>query len=368
MTKILLKDDFSDLDIGAFSVEVGAHTEYHYLPEAAPKGNWTVACFKSGTDAGRAWKVIPHDNAHAMAQTYENNAVHTHPMLSTGDVLWKDYTATVRLTPQVKHGQVGVAFRFKNSRCYYFFGLNEEGLILKSVDHETEFHQPDECILAEQAYDWNPNQSYVLRITAEGQKLTGEIEGVGTLEAMDDRYPQGNLALMSDAPALFHEVQVTADETEISNFNLIKSKQERELEDLRAANPKPVLWKKISTKGFGVGRNLRFGDLTGNGEVDVLIGQMIHHGPRDQYSELSCLTAMTFDGDILWQIGKPDPANYHLTNDVGFQIHDIDGDGRNEVIYCMNFEIVVLDGATGQVKYKALHQRVKLLQIAMIEF
>ena len=40
-------------------------------------------------------------------------------------------------------------------------------------------------------------------------------------------------------------------------------------------------------------------------------------------------------------------------NDVGFQIHDLDGDGRNELIYCMNFEIVVVDGATGSVKYKA---------------
>jgi len=353
MAKILLQDDFSDLDIGPFSVEVGAHTEYHYLPEAAPKGNWTVAAFRSGTDAGRAWKVIQHENSHAMAQTFENTFVHTHPILSTGDILWQDYTATVRITPQVKQGQVGVAFRFKNSRCYYFFGLNEAGLVLKSVEHETEFHVPDEKVLAEQAYDWQVNQPYILRVTAQGQHLRGEIEGVGTLEATDDRFPNGNLAVMSDAPALFHEVKVETDDAEISHFNLMKSKQKRELEDLRAANPKPVLWKKISTKGFGVGRNLRFGDLTGNGEVDVLIGQMVHHGPRDQYSELSCLTAMTFDGEMLWQIGKPDPANYHLTNDVGFQIHDIDGDGRNEVIYCMNFEIVVLDGATGKVKYKA---------------
>jgi rhamnogalacturonan endolyase len=36
---------------------------------------------------------------------------------------------------------------------------------------------------------------------------------------------------------------------------------------------------------------------------------------------------------------------------VGFQIHDIDGDGNNEVIYCMNQEIIAADGATGKVKY-----------------
>jgi len=123
---------------------------------------------------------------------------------------------------------------------------------------------------------------------------------------------------------------------------------------LQAANPEMVVWKKINTKGFGVGRNLRFGDLNGNKQMDVLIGQVVHHAwPSDSHSELSCLTAMTFDGQILWQTGKPDPGKNHLTCDVGFQIHDIDNDGKNEVIYCMNFEIIVADGATGKIKYKA---------------
>lgn len=352
MTEILLQDNFSGLEIGLFSAEVGAHTEYHYLSEAAPKGNWTVACFTSHKGAGKAWQVKQHNGARIMAQTSQNDYVHTHPILSTGDPLWRNYTATIRFTPEVKHGHVGVAFRYQNSRCYYFFGLNEAGLILKLVQHETDYHQPYEQILAEQPCGWEPGQTYFLYVTALGQFLTGTIEGLGTLEAQDDRYPKGKLALLSDAPTEFYEVQVTADEVETSHFNLMKSKQDREIADLRAANPQPVVWKKIKTNGFGVGRNLRFGDLTGNGDVDLVIGQMVHYGPSDQYSELSCLTAMTFDGDILWQIGKPDPANYHLTNDVGFQIHDIDGDGRNEVIYCMNFEIVVADGATGQTKYK----------------
>ncbi len=353
MTEILLEDDFGALEVGQFSTNVGAHTEYHYLEEAAPKGNWMISAFRSGVEAGQAWQVKQHNGSHAMAQTYENPLNFTHPMLATGDDLWRNYSATLRFTPEAKHGVVGLAFRYQNSRCYYFFGLTETGLTLKMLRHETGFHQPYEEILAEQPCDWAPGQPYVLRVTASGSHLSGEIEGLGTLEADDQRYPQGKLALLADAPTLFHDIRVSADAEEIAHVNLMKSKQERELEELRAANPKPVLWKKISTRGFGVGRNLRFGDLTGNGEIDVVIGQMLNHGPRDQYSEIGCLTAMNFDGDILWQIGEPDPENYKLTNDVGFQVHDIDGDGRNEVIYCKDFEIVVVDGATGQVKYKA---------------
>jgi hypothetical protein len=62
---------------------------------------------------------------------------------------------------------------------------------------------------------------------------------------------------------------------------------------------------------------------------------------------------MTFDGEQLWQIGEPDAWKDHLTNDVAFQIHDLDGDGNREVIYCMNSEIMVAEGSTGKVKYKA---------------
>ena len=42
-----------------------------------------------------------------------------------------------------------------------------------------------------------------------------------------------------------------------------------------------VLWRKLRTDGFGVGRNLRFGDLDGDGQLDILIGQVVHHGPKD---------------------------------------------------------------------------------------
>lgn len=354
MTEILLEDDFSALEVGMFSSDVGAHTEYHYLPEAAPRGNWTVSAFVSGQEPGRAWHVQQQDDTHVMAQTHYNKAVHSHPILSTGDPLWRDYTVTVQFTPQDRHGQTGVAFRYRNSRCYYFFGLDESGMILKMVQHETGYRQPYEDILAQMPCDWQPGQRITARVVVEGSLIRAEIEGMGALRAIDERYAEGQVALLADGPATFHHVKITADPKEISRVNLLKSRQERELEDLRAANPKPVLWKKISTKGFGVGRNLRFGDLDGDGQMEVLIGQVVHHGPRDQYSELGCLTAMNFDGEILWQIGHPDPDNYHLTNDVGFQIHDIDGDGRNEVIYCKNFEIVVADGATGKVKYKTV--------------
>jgi hypothetical protein len=57
---------------------------------------------------------------------------------------------------------------------------------------------------------------------------------------------------------------------------------------------------------------------------------------------------MTFDGKQLWQIGEPDTWKQHLTNDVAFQIHDLDGDGKSEVVYTLHQELIVAEGATGK--------------------
>jgi hypothetical protein len=70
----------------------------------------------------------------------------------------------------------------------------------------------------------------------------------------------------------------------------------------------------------------------------------------DSAVEISCLTAVTLDGKVLWQLGRPDPRNGLLTCDTPFQIHDLDGTGRGDVVLCKDFRLQVLDGRTGKVK------------------
>ena len=210
MNEIFLEDDFSKLEVGVFSADVGAHTEYHYLPEAAPKGNWTVAAFTSGAEAGQAWHVQCESQAssvHIMAQTFSNPHTHTHPMLSGGDSLWRDYSVALRFTPQVKRGQSGLAFRFRNSRCYYFFGFDEHGLVLKVVQTRAPFTNPMRKFWQSILANGRLEQPYTARVSLRGDQIQAEMEGLPTLEVNDDRYPHGQIALLADLPTIFHHIK-----------------------------------------------------------------------------------------------------------------------------------------------------------------
>ncbi len=354
--EVLLTDDFSGLEEGLISAPVGPHTEYHYLPEAGKKGNWEVTSFGTGklTDWGYAWEIKKEGGRNIMHQNYSNlrQSRWIHPMIIAGDTLWKNYRFTTLFTPGNDSLTSGVAFRYRNSRQYYFFGVRGPRVYISKVSHGTRFRYLEEEILAEHPFVYTPGRELKALVTVQGNHLEAQLDGI-TLAADDNTYPAGKIGLISDCPAKYNYVEVLASSQEKTSIENRKVAAEQETLQLQKSNPAMVVWKKINTRGFGAGRNLRFGDLNMDGQHDVLIGQVIHHNaPSDSHSELSCLTAMTFDGEILWQKGTPDPEKYHLTNDVAFQIHDFNNDGRNEVIYTMNFEIIVADGQTGKTLYK----------------
>ena len=352
-TVVLFEDGFGEMRSGAVGNEVGAHLEYHYLPKVNIEGQWAISTFSSGGPSQRAWRVARHDGEPVLAQTHENKLLHSRPTIVAGDDLWADYTVTARFTPETGKGRSGVIFRYRNDRCYYFLGVEGGEAVLKMVQHEKAFRVPMEKTLARAAFGWKPGQEVKAEITVQGARITARVNNKAALTAEDTTYQHGRIALTSDGPTRFAQVRVTATLEEKKRVATEHARIDDESRQLQATNPKPVLWKKFRTDGFGVGRNLRFGDLDGDGQLDIVICQPRHHGPKDSNSEVGCLTAVTLDGKQLWRIGEPDAWADELTNDIGLQIHDIDGDGQNEVIYCQGMEIIVADGKTGKTKYKA---------------
>jgi len=84
---------------------------------------------------------------------------------------------------------------------------------------------------------------------------------------------------------------------------------------------------RIDVKDFGA-ETLRVGDLNGDGAPDLLFVQSVY-----ATREITCLTATTIFGEVLWQTGTPSADNGRIYSDLPVQVYDWDGDGQNEVLY-----------------------------------
>jgi rhamnogalacturonan endolyase len=365
-SEVLVDDDYRAMIPGMLSPDiVGARTEYHYLPCAQPHGNWTVSTFRSDVSQ-RAWRLIEENGERYLWQScteVDRDRPFTHPMIVAGDDLWRNYTVEVKYAPQsdpntsLGEGKAafesGVLFRCHTSRDYYFAGVIGQRAVIKKVNDGVAFRAMDERTLAEAPFSWTPGGFISLKVTAAEDKLTAQFGNGVSLEARDAGITHGRIGFCSDMPAKFARVRVTTSLAGKRAFDKAAKDRAEEQAKLEAANPKMVLWRKISTPAYGAARNLRFGDLEGNGRMDILLVQQNTLGPADSHSEVGCMTAINLEGRILWQVGTADPWHDRLTSDVAVQIHDLEGVGTNDVVYCRNQQIIVADGVTGRTKYSA---------------
>jgi hypothetical protein len=347
----LFKDDFSRFPAGKLSAPVGelnaAIQEYHYLPHrGVPTFPWANPIVHNDS-----WVASDEDGKPYLEQHLVNTeARRWAPLFITGDAEWFDYAVEVKVRPLSFADTAGLVFRYHTNRHHYAFvltGGNQAKLSLQ-LPEETRFRVAEWRDLASAPFPYTTDRYYLLRVENAGPKIRALIDGKLVLEAESSEILKGKAGITANIPARFTDFRVEASDATLARISANITARERELAKLRAANPQPRLWKKFRTPGFGAGRNVRFGDLDGDGQTDMLIAQNIPRVRGDAFSHISCLTAVNLDGKILWQRGKPDPRNGLLTNDTPFQIHDLDGDGRNEVVLVQDLRIKVLEGATGK--------------------
>jgi len=349
----LFRDDFSGFPPRLLSAPVkeltNAIQEYHYLAHR-------------GVDT-RPWqKVISHDDAWIAGdeggRSYlEQHTVHDmpnlwNPAMIVGDAEWTDYTVEVDVKPLLMADMAGVVFRYRTNRHYYLFGLRggDTAFLTLRLPFEEKYRQAEWKELAAVTFEYDTDSYYTLKVENVGARMVASINGKPVLEASDEEILKGKAGVTANIPARFMDFSVTtADGVERDVRDRI-TQREAELERLRAGNPKPVLWRKFSVGPWGAGRNVRFGDLNGDGQVDMLIAQNSRHAYRNSFAHISSLAAFTLEGELLWTLGRPDGYNDVVAHDTPFQIHDIDGDGEQEVVMVRDFRIQVLDGKTGKLE------------------
>lgn len=116
---------------------------------------------------------------------------------------------------------------------------------------------------------------------------------------------------------------------------------------------KTYLLKRIDTTMCGTRCRMRLGDLDGDGRMEIVMVQS-DSGFDERYFPHSvvCATAFNLEGELLWQIGAPDPEAKEARTDIPAQIYDIDNDGNNEFLCVMNGEFCIYDGKSGSLKRK----------------
>ncbi len=351
----LFADDFSKFPAGWLSQPVGqlnaAIQEYHYLPHrGVPLGPWANAIIHLD-----AWVVSDEDGRSYLEQHSLNTQSQImNPIMITGDPEWSDYTVEVSLKPLSLDDMAGVVFRYHTNRHYYLFALTggKTARLALRLPLEKKFRVAEWKELATAPFDYDVTRYYRLRVENSGPDIRASVDGKLLLEARDGEILKGKAGLTANIPARFRQFRVSAGDDIERVIRRRIAGREAELERLRAHNPKPKLWKKFDTPGFGAGRNVRFGDLNGDGQLDMLIAQNIPRVRGDAFDHISCLTAVTLDGKVLWQLGRPNPRNGLLTNDTPFQIHDLDGNGTEEVVLIRDFQLQILEGATGKLLRK----------------
>ena len=345
---LLQGEDFRDFQLGAFPHHYGAHGEYHYWPIEGYRGRWYEPTIKSRWRSPH-WTVIESGGEHLMVQT--TLSADCASVLVTGDPDWADYTVACTVRPLSLQGPCGLAARYQDSRNYYSLSVDGSGAALRLLKHTHE----GLTTLAEAPFAYDCDTTYRFEVRVAGERIAGVVDGAERLRASDASFARGRVALWGVCPTRFGRVAVTAARAAQRAFADRRDARERELAELRERNPRPVLWKTISTTGFGTGRHVRFGDLDGDGRLELVLAQNVKMIDGGNYGMISCLTAVDLDGNILWRIGEPSaaPAAGTLTADVPVQIYDLDGDGHAEVVYCRDYTINVADGRTGKLKYQA---------------
>lgn len=356
----LFADDFSRFKPGVLSAPLGllngAIQEYHYIEH---RGVRTVP-WRNPIVHHDGWAAGDEDGAPYLEQHLTNDDGRFAPLFVTGDPEWRDYRVSTLIKPLSLEKEAGVVFRYRTSRHYYRLAL-EDGKRLRlavRLPFDRQFRVSDWREIAAVPFEYNTRTWYALEISAEGERLRAAVDGKPLIDARDKELTAGIAGITANMPARFRSFRVTTNASAAADLRQRMDRREAELKALRDGNPRPVVWKKFETPEYGAGRNVRFGDLNGDGQLDMLFAQNVPKVRGDAFDHISCLTAVTLDGRVLWQQGRPNRANGLLTNDNPFQIHDLDGDGRTEVVLARDSQLQVLEGATGKLQRRAWLPRI----------
>jgi rhamnogalacturonan endolyase len=343
-------DGFQEMEEGSRPNFDAADPAVSFDARRGMLGSWKVASSLRQDGFEEAWIIRSNEGVKYLAQTFTNLneknsplSLVTHPMVVTGDSLWNDYTIDVEFTPEAKFDKCGVIFAYHPPSNFYFFGIEGNTLTLKHIQQPVTPLRPIEIILDVRPLVWTPGDRLHATVTVRRNKVNIILNDSINIHAEGLKSTSGGIGLISDVPAQFHKVEVKMLRGEQRKLSRKKRQLSRRSDLNLRDHPEMVRWKRYETGEFGTNHNLRLGDLTGDGNKEFVFIR-----PGASGKGVGTITAMNLEGKVLWQHGSLSPGKLPISEELPVQIHDLDGDGSREVVYCNEGWIRILDGRNGK--------------------
>ncbi|MCL2528576.1 MAG: hypothetical protein FWE42_09190 [Defluviitaleaceae bacterium] len=354
-TTPLFHDNFAAFPIGEFPYDPdhSAMGEYQYVMPQGHQNSWQdQVCNYTWNGTGPSWIITESNGSHFMeCMRIEKNRPHTiFPTLQTGSLFWHNYKAECTVRRLSTNGVCGLAFCMQNSLNTLVFQMEKNSIAL------VHRHKDKITTLAKASFAHNCDDYYVLCVDCDGDTVGCYVNTTKMISVTSPLVARGGkIGITADCPTQFSCVSVLADGASVAEIAQREDRHKAHTMGLQSQNPKMKVWKKIDLQNFGTSRQVRFGHLCGGSQWHIVLAQAQKRVSRDAYPHISCLTAIDLDGNILWQRGEPSENAAKLgkiSADLPFQVYDIDGDGEDEVICAINFELLILEGSTGHIKHR----------------
>lgn len=347
---ILFNEKFDDFSLTEFPYNHG-HTavgEYHYVNYPGYKGNWydPIELHQWRSQEG-SWIIQSVDGKRYLRQNRgdytKGHYTDVYPMLILRDKLYSTYLYKMTLR-MLDNNYCGMVFNYISSRDYNAVVFKNDKLMIIKKDQNVE------DVLASADFKIDEYAYYSLKVVVNNN-IKVYVDDVLTLEANADIKP-GKSGIISKVPAMFTDVVLEMNDSEY-NEHLLKLDEYKSYVKQKENKYVPLkLIKKLNIENGGTGRQIRFG-LYDNKPFFVL-AQHQKMILRDSFASISCLTAYDLEGRMLWQKGENNNSydTTVISCDLPFQIADINGDGKPELIYAYDFYIIVCDAYSGDELYR----------------
>ena len=347
--KYLIDENFKsyptkELPYDKFHTALG---EYHHICHDGYIGNWydPIDNHQWRTSDG-SWLITSDGTNNYLEQNrgsiskgaFEN----VYAVLAYKDMIYSTYGIDLKIRLfELTDNYAGFAFSYITSRNYFAVMINKNGLsIVKREDEEiTEISRYD--------MEVSDLETYKLKISV-GTTVYVYLDNKLVLKGKIDFRIPSKIAFVSKALCRYSDLQVYMTDFEYKDHLKEIKLIDKKLNEKKKYIPQLKCINKIDLKDFGSGRQLRMAH-TERGIVFVLAQHQKRY-MRDSFARLSSLTAFLYDGTVLWTKGKPDNSddNTLISCDLPFQIADFNNDGKLELIYSVDFEVIIIDLLTGE--------------------